>query len=211
VSAALLVHLRARLSAAGETSNVRYWKPVQTGIEQDDDTREVGRLGTCSAGDLVAEGVRLERPLSPHLAARLAGRTISIGDLLPISRASQASDVWVVEGAGGVFVPLNDSEMMLDLMSALDLPVVVAARSGLGTINHALLTVTAIASRGLRVAGVVMVGEPNAENRKAIETYGRVPVLGEMPRFDPLTPEALGGWARSGLDRDGRLEGLVRA
>jgi dethiobiotin synthetase len=77
---------------------------------------------------------------------------------------------------------------------------VVTARSTLGTINHTLLTLEALRSRLLRVAGVVIVGEPNPDNRAAIERFGQVRVLGEMPRFDPLTPECLRQWAASRLE-----------
>jgi dethiobiotin synthetase len=84
---------------------------------------------------------------------------------------------------------------------------VVVARSTLGTINHTLLTLEALTSRGLRVAGVVMVGAPDAENRHAIESYGRTRVLGELPQLSPLTPAALEAWAKTSLDPQGHLMG----
>jgi dethiobiotin synthetase len=104
-----------------------------------------------------------------------------------------------------VLVPINERETMVDLMRALDLPVLIAARSTLGTINHTLMTIEALRRRMLRVAGVVMVGEPNDENRLAIEKYGAAEVIAEMPRFDPLTPDALEGWARTSFDPSGVL------
>jgi dethiobiotin synthase len=189
---------------------VRYWKPVQTGIERGDDTREVRRLGGCSPRELLQEGVRLRRPLSPHLAARLSGVTIDIQTLLDGLAAQPPSSRWIVEGAGGALVPINDSELMTHLMVRLALPVVVVARSRLGTINHTLLTLEALEARSLAVAGVVMVGGRNLENRRAIEAYGRVRVLGELPRLDPLTPRALARWAASELDVAGRLQEWMR-
>lgn len=183
----------------GSLASLCYWKPIQTGIEQDDDTAEVQRLVDCNA----SAGIRLACPVSPHLAARRAGRTIRLQDLrLP---SSEPGTAWIVEGAGGVLVPLNVDELMIDFMRALELPVLVVARSGLGTINHTLLTLEALRRRSLRVAGVLMIGEPNSDNRAAIEHYGRVAVLGEMPRFEPLERGALAEWARSELDRDGCL------
>jgi malonyl-CoA O-methyltransferase len=92
-------------------------------------------------------------------------------------------------------VPVNESQTMIDLMVLLGLPVIVAARTTLGTINHTLLTIEALRARALRVAGVVMIGDGNADNRAAIEHYGNVAVVGEMPRFDPLTRESLRAWA----------------
>jgi len=189
---------------------VRYWKPVQTGIERGDDTREVQRLGGCSPRELLQEGVRLRRPLSPHLAARLSGVTIDIQTLLDGLAAQPPASRWIVEGAGGALVPINDSELMTHLMVRLALPVVVVARSRLGTINHTLLTLEALEARSLAVAGVVMVGGRNLENRRAIEAYGRVRVLGELPRLDPLTPRALARWAASELDVAGRLQEWMR-
>ena len=212
VVCAALMHryrsLRSRPDASRIT--VRYWKPVQTGIERDDDTREVQHLGGCSPRELLRDGVRLRRPLSPHLAARLSGVTIDVQTLLDGLAAQPPSSRWIVEGAGGALVPINESELMTDLMVRLALPLVVVARTRLGTINHTLLTLEALAARSLAVAGVVMVGRQNLENRRAIETYGRVRVIGELPRLDPLTPRALGRWAASQLDPAGRLQKWMR-
>jgi malonyl-CoA O-methyltransferase len=185
-------------------AGVRYWKPIQTGIEQDDDTAEVRRLGACVADEILDKGVRLRKPVSPHLAARLAGVTIDVeelADLLP----EDSGSAWVVEGAGGLLVPVSERETIADCIWMLGLPVLVVARSGLGTINHTTLTLEALRARSLTVAGVLMIGERNAENRAAIEHYGRVKVLGEMPVLDPLNAETLALWSKQELDPDGQL------
>jgi dethiobiotin synthase len=184
VSAALLYRF-ARVGPA------RYWKPIQTGIERDDDTATVVELSGCDRSHALDDGVRLPRPLSPHLAARLSGVTIAIDDLVRTQAARTDRHRWVVEGAGGVLVPINEGELIADLMAALALPVIVVARSALGTINHTLLTLEALRARSLAIAGVVMVGDGNIDNRRAIEHYGRVQVLGELPLLQPLTPSAL--------------------
>jgi dethiobiotin synthetase len=184
---------------------VRYWKPVQTGIEQDDDTAEVVRLAAASEAEILNEGVRLRHPVSPHLAARLADDPINLLHLYRML-PKEAESIWIVEGAGGALVPLNNADSMIDLMIMLELPVLVAARSGLGTINHTRLTVGALRARSLFVAGVVLIGEPNAENAEAIEHYGKVPVLAQMPHFDSLTPQALGEWSKTHLDPAAHLE-----
>jgi dethiobiotin synthase len=195
VAAALMHRLR-------RNGPVRYWKPVQTGIEQDDDTATVRRLGACRDDEALEDGVRLPRPLSPHASARLAGVTISIDEILRRVGGQSSPPSWIVEGAGGVLVPLNDRELMIDLMGRLALPVVVVARSGLGTINHTLLTLEALAARHLVCAGVVMNGPLNASNRAAIETYGHVPVIGELPPLDPLAANTLSACAEAfRLDR----------
>jgi dethiobiotin synthase len=199
VTAAALMH-RYRAAAP-----LRYWKPIQTGIEEDDDTAVVRDLGGCAEQEIFDQGVRLPRPVSPHLAARLHGSAIDVESMIQLVAGEPPQTRWIVEGAGGVLVPLNSKEKMIDLMARLGLPAVVVARSSLGTINHTLLTLEALRSRELVVAGVVMVGEVNPENRAAIEEFGNVPVLAEMPRFGVLTSDALGQWAREHFDRERRL------
>ena len=189
---------------------LRYWKPIQTGIEQDDDTAEVSRLGNCQPAELRTAGIRLRRPLSPHLAARLGGMTIDLAEIEDSLAGESTPTAWIVEGAGGVLVPVNDSEFMTDLMRRLQLPVVVAARSTLGTINHTLLTLEALRRRELQVAGVVMVGDRHADNRDAIERYGSVTVLGEMPCFHPLTSAAVSSWAGAEFDTESKLLDWLR-
>jgi dethiobiotin synthase len=201
---------------------LRYWKPIQTGIRGpgsgirgDDDTSEVARLSRARDAEIVNCGVRLRDAVSPHLAARRAGTRIMVRSVTETLKEidSTGSRIpnpgsrsrWIVEGAGGALVPLNERETMADLMQALDLPVLIAARSTLGTINHTCMTIEVLRRRMLRVAGVVMVGERNDENRLAIERYGAAEVIGQMPRFDPLTPEALEAWAHAEFDRSGVL------
>ena len=170
----------------GREARLRYWKPIQTGIEQDDDTAEVVRLGECRPDAVIEPGVRLQRPLSPHLAARLSGVAIELQPL--VDTAANARRTLIVEGAGGVLVPVNERDFMVDFMSRLGLPVLIVSRSTLGTINHTLLTIEALRRRSLTIAGVVMVGPPDADNREAIEQRGGVHVVGELPIFEPLTP-----------------------
>lgn len=191
VVSAVLVSALRRSRAAG------YWKPVQTGIEEDDDTAEVARLANCAPEEICNEGIRLERPLSPHLSARLAGRRIDLDRLLAVKDRLAPDRFWVIEGAGGLLVPLNDTQWIADLIAAIGLPVVIAARSGLGTINHTLLTVEALRRRNAAIAGVVLVGAPNAENRLAIETYGQVRVRAEIPFLPSVDPAAVEAAAAS--------------
>lgn len=190
VSASLVCALRDKKS-------VCYWKPVQTGIEEDNDTETVGKLANCSPEEIFDKGFRLEKPLSPHLSARLANVEITVEKILDFIEKDEK--FWIVEGAGGVLVPLNENELMIDLIKALKLPVLIAARSTLGTINHTLLTVEALRSRSLEIFGVIMNGEPNDENRKAIEHFGDARVLAEMPKFEKLEFEILNDWTKTNL------------
>jgi dethiobiotin synthetase len=201
-SAALLHRYRA-------LAPLRYWKPIQTGIEEDDDTETVRQLGGCTEQELFTQGIRLPKPVSPHLAARWAGVTIDLRELAALWPQSSAP-AGIVEGAGGLLVPVNPSETMADWIGVLGLAVLVVARSGLGTINHTLLTVEALRARSLRVAGVLMIGTANVENRAAIQHYGRVPVVGDMPLIQPLDRASLGDWSATHLDPAGVLLEFLR-
>lgn len=202
VSAALLHRYR-------KTANLCYWKPIQTGFPEDDDTATVRTLGSCSDQEIFAEGMRLPRPLSPHLSAQYCGTEIDMGSLLRPIKARANSRSWIVEGAGGVLVPLNARRFMIDLIAGLGLPALIVAGSQLGTINHTLLTLTALRSRLIPAAGIVLTGQPNTDNRRSIETYGNVPVLGEIPRLSALTPNTLADWACTHLDPDGLLDTVL--
>jgi dethiobiotin synthase len=208
VAAAALMH-RYRSGPETTRTPIRYWKPIQTGIAQDDDTAQVRWLGACSDEEIFDRGVRLERPLSPHLAARLSGVTIHLSGITELVGAEPTALRWIVEGAGGVLVPINDSQLMVDLIVALGLPALVVSRTALGTINHTLLTLEALRARSVAVAGVLMNGEPNRENRDAIEKYGGAQVVGELPRLEPLTPEAVARVAGCIAPSDDRLSELL--
>jgi len=193
VSAALINGLRGK-------ENICYWKPIQTGIEDDNDTLRVKELANCTDEELHDEGIRLEKPLSPHLSAKLANLEISIKQILSFVSSQSDEKFWIVEGAGGVLVPLNDKEFMIDFIARLGLSVLVVSRSGLGTINHTLLTIEALRKRDLEVLGVVLNGEPNVENKKAVEHCGKIPVLAEMPKFEKLSFEVLNDWSKKNID-----------
>ena len=184
---------------------LRYWKPIQTGIEEDDDTRTVMELADCIEAEVQTAGIRLRRPVAPYLAAELQGTRVTIDDVLQYVNREPEDIRWVAEGAGGALVPLNESESMVDLMVTLQLPVLIAARSTLGTINHTLMTLETLRRRNLDIAGVVLIGNRNPANREAIERFGKVPVVGEMPHFAALTSDCLGQWSTSEFDRSGLL------
>ena len=154
-----------------------YWKPIQTGTIEGSDREAVMKYAGIAEAQTVPEVYRFEPPLSPHLAASMAGVAIELDRIV---RPSAAGPL-VIEGAGGVLVPLNERDLMIDLMRRLDAAVLLAARTSLGTINHTLLSVRALRSAGIGLKGVVMIGEPNEENRRAIERYGEVPVVGCIP------------------------------
>jgi len=167
--------------------NRRYWKPIQTGSCEGTDRETVIKLAGIPADRAYPVSYIFDPPVSPHLAAREKGITI---DLKQVRRPA-SDDPIIMEGAGGVFVPINDDAFMLDLMRHLGANVVLATRTTLGTINHTLLSIFAIRQAKLPLLGVVMIGHENVENRRAIERYGNVPVIGSIPWLESLDRRAL--------------------
>ena len=164
----------------------RYWKPVQAGSDGGTDSARVAALSGGRAR-VVPEAYVLQTPCSPHAAARIAGVAIDTA-----RRALPAGEgPLVVEGAGGVLVPLADDLLSADQFARWGLPVILIARTTLGTISHSLLSLEALRARGLAVHGVAFVGDGNAESEAAIVRLGRTVHLGRLPLLDPLTPDAL--------------------
>ena len=176
VSAWLLAHLDAC-----------YWKPVQAGTEPETDTQTVRRLAELPEDRIVPEAYVLKEPMAPHEAARREGISIDMAKLI----GPQDDRLLIVEGAGGLLVPLNEQDYVIDLIEDLNLPVILVARSTLGTINHTLLSLEALRRRGLVVAGVVINGPESPHNRAAIERYGKTQVIVEIPQLDTVTRSAL--------------------
>ncbi len=164
-----------------------YWKPVQAGNHPETDSAIVRRLSGVAEDRILPEAYLLSEPIAPHEAARRAGIEIEMAKL-----AAPACDrPLVVEGAGGLMVPLTGEAHVIDLAAELHLPIVLVARSTLGTINHTLLSLEAIRRRGLPLAGVVVNGPETPHNRAAIERYGKVEIIAEIPWLDQLTPATL--------------------
>ncbi|MBG6117961.1 MULTISPECIES: dethiobiotin synthase [unclassified Sphingobium] len=164
-----------------------YWKPIQAGVEPDGDKEEVARLSGLPASHILPEAYRLNTPASPHLAARIDGVEISLDRLaLP-----QVDGPLVIEGAGGLLVPVNEQLLMADLFAHWGQPVILCARTALGTINHSLLSIEALRARNVPIAGIAFIGEPHEENERIIPQLANVRSLGRLPLLDPLNPATL--------------------
>ncbi|CAK0753842.1 ATP-dependent dethiobiotin synthetase BioD [uncultured Gammaproteobacteria bacterium] len=181
--------------------NARYWKPIQTGLAEpdNDDSATVARLTELPPERLIPPAYRLAAPLSPHAAAALEGVTITL-DAFPLPAPPVCAPILgrplVIEGAGGVLVPLNDHHLMIDLIERLGLPVVLVARTGLGTINHTLLSLLALRQRRLIIAGVVLSGPANPGNRAAIANFGQIPIVAELPWLERIDAAGVAAIAR---------------
>lgn len=167
--------------------DARYWKPIQSGLSDGDDTSTVARLSGLPPGRLLPEAYRLTSPLSPHRAAEIDGVVIDPERLgLP-----DIEGLLIIEGAGGLMVPLTRDLLQIDLYARWRCPVVLVARTALGTINHTLLSISALRARGIPLLGVAFVGDSNPDTEETIAAMGRVRRLGRLPRLDTLDAASL--------------------
>ncbi|WP_426123837.1 dethiobiotin synthase [Pararhizobium sp. PWRC1-1] len=165
-----------------------YWKPVQSGLDEETDSQVVHRLGRLPPNRIVPEAYRLRTPASPHLAARLDHVEIEPERLMPPVTDAPL----IIEGAGGLLVPITETAVFADVFARWQIPVILCARTGLGTINHTLLSLEALRHRSIPVFGVVFIGDEQTETQRIIAAMGQVRILGRLPQIDPLTPESLG-------------------
>jgi dethiobiotin synthetase len=165
-----------------------YWKPIQAGLEGETDSQLVARLGGLSADRIMPERYSLKTPASPHQAAAIDGVRIAMDSL---DVPDTGGRPLVIEGSGGLLVPLDDTTLYIDVFARWRLPVVLCARTALGTINHSLLSIEALRHRHLDIAGVAFIGDGNAESERIICEIGRVRRLGRLPRLSPLTANTL--------------------
>lgn len=173
-------------AALAAATGACYWKPVQSGLDDGSDAETVEGLGVPRAR-ILAEAYRLQAPLSPHRAAELDGVTIDPARLaLP-----ETPRPLVVEGAGGALVPVTRSWLYADQFAVWQKPVVIVARTALGTINHSLMTIEALRARQVPIHGVAFVGDPVEDSEATIAAIGGVRRLGRLPRLEPLTAAAL--------------------
>ncbi|WP_116106776.1 dethiobiotin synthase [Lewinella sp. IMCC34191] len=164
-----------------------YWKPVQAGDLDFGDRDRVQSWTGLPAERYHPERYRLNTPASPHYAARVDGLDISLADftLPPTERTL------LVEGAGGLLVPLNENDCMIDLAARLGMPVILVVRHYLGSINHTLLSLEALRSRGLTCAGMVLSGQPNEESTRIIQSLTGVRILARLPELPAVHLEAI--------------------
>ena len=169
--------------AIAQATGAAYWKPIQAGLDEETDSERVAALGLR----ILPEGYRLRTPCSPHWAAEIDRVTLEDAALeLP-----KGEPDLVVEGAGGVLVPIREDLLFADLFARWGLPVVLAARTALGTINHTVLSIEALRVRGVPILGVAFVGEAIENTEATIARIGQVKRLGRLPMLPEVTPEAL--------------------
>lgn len=175
-----------------------YWKPVQAGLDDGSDRDRVARLSGLAPDKLLSEAYRLTTPCSPHLSAEIDGVIID-----PVTLALPALDgPLVVEGAGGALVPVTRDLLYADLFARWGQPVVIVARTALGTINHSLLTIEALRARGVPMRGVAFVGDAVEDSEATIAAIGGVKRLGRLPILPVLDREHLAAAFAASFDLD---------
>ena len=164
-----------------------YWKPIQSGTEEGTDRQRVQALTQLPDDRLLPERYVLSQPLSPHRAAELDGIEIKAEAL-----ALPAFDrTLVIEGAGGLMVPVTRNKLQIDVFADWSLPIILCARTALGTINHTLLSIEALRSRHMRLHGLIFVGDDNPDNMRTIADFSGARILGHVPRLDRIGRAAL--------------------
>lgn len=168
-----------------------YWKPIESGLSEESPSLEqVKNLTSLSDDHFHPSSYLFQAPLAPVEAAELEGVSIDLSQC----HEPRTDKPLIVEGAGGIYVPLNENESMLDLMKKLALPVIIVARGTLGTINHTLLTIEGLRQNNINIHGIVFSGHLNLANQKAIENWGQVKTLFHIPFFDKIDAPTLQRW-----------------
>lgn len=179
-------------AALAHSLGVPYWKPIQAGLDAETDSAAVARLAGV---EIIPETYRLVTPASPHLAAEIDGITIDPASLEPPLEAS------IIEGAGGALVPVTRGMLYADLFARWQIPVIICARTSLGTINHSLMTVEAMRSRGVPIHGIAFIGDAVPDSEGIISAVSGCKRLGRLPRLDPLDSETLSAAFAANFDR----------
>lgn len=163
-----------------------YWKPIQSGELDNSDSHKINRL-TNDLVQVLPERYRLNEPLSPHASAAIDGVHLQLSELtLPETNRNL-----LVEGAGGLMVPINDTDLLIDAFKHWDLPVIIVSRHYVGSINHTLLTIEALQNRGIVIKGLVFVGDENKATESFILNHTKVPFLMRIPIVDEVTTDFL--------------------
>ena len=163
-----------------------YWKPIQSGMDSPD-IKTIQRITGLDSSFFFSSAYELQQPLSPHESAKRDGIKIELANFLLPRQETKV----IIEGAGGILVPINEKHFIVDIIKKLKLPILLVARSGLGTINHTLLTVSELKKRNLPLLGIILNGKRNQSNKEAIEKYSGVSVVSELEPLETLDRKTL--------------------
>jgi len=162
-----------------------YWKPIQSGDLDTSDSITLGSLISNTQTVIHPESYRLTQPLSPHLSARLDGIDIDLNKInMPLTENNL-----IIEGAGGLMVPLNEKELIIDLIKKLNVEVILVSQNYLGSINHTLLSVNLLKQYEIPIKGIIFNGDENVETERYIQQYAQIKKLGNVPSLKNIDKE----------------------
>jgi len=165
-----------------------YWKPIQSGLDEETDTEFVKRVTKLPDNHFIPERFRLKKPRSPHESAEAEGLEIQSNDFkLPKIEPNKL----LIEGAGGLFVPINNEFYMIDLIKQFKSSVILVCRTQLGTLNHTLLSLEALKNRNIPVLGLILNGPKDIENEKSLEKLSYAPILGHLDKLNEIDEVSL--------------------
>jgi dethiobiotin synthetase len=168
-----------------EKLNADYWKPIQSGDLDQSDSITVKSLISNDKTIIHPESYQLNHPLSPHLSAKLDQIEIKLDHIV----VPQTNNHLIIEGAGGLMFPLNEKELLIDLIKKLDVEVILISQNYLGIINHTLMSANVLNQYKIKVAGIIFNGVENQESQRYILQYTKLKNLGYIPNFDRVNPE----------------------
>ena len=175
-----------------------YWKPIQSGTEEGTDTKTVCNLLNLEPNRSLSERYKFKAPVSPHWAAEQESGFIEPSNL----KLPDLDELIIIETAGGLMVPLNRDWLQIDQLKVWGAPIILVARTGLGTLNHTLLSLEALKHRNLDVLGIVLNGLPHKDNPKTLEQFGNTKILASLPIFDEVNAKVLSQeWHKQQLDQ----------
>ena len=182
-----------------------YWKPIQSGTEEGTDTKTVCNLLNLEPNRYLSERYKFKAPVSPHWAAEQESGFIEPSNL----KLPDLDELIIIETAGGLMVPLNRDWLQIDQLKVWGAPIILVARTGLGTLNHTLLSLEALKNRNLDVLGIVLNGPPHKDNPKTLEQFGDTKILASLPIFDEVNAKVLSQeWNKQQLDQ--KLKKYIR-
>ena len=179
-----------------------YWKPIQSGTEEGTDTKTVCKLLNLEPNRHLSERYKFKAPVSPHWAAEKESRHIEASNL----NIPSLDKLIIIETAGGLMVPLNRNWLQIDQIKAWGGAIILVARTGLGTLNHTLLSLEALKNRNINVLGIVLNGPPHSDNPKTLEQFGDTKILARLPIFEEVNAKSLSQeWNKQQLDQKLKL------
>ncbi len=184
--------------------NAIYWKPIQSGIIDGTDTERVCEILDLSQERTLKEAYKFRAPVSPHWAAEQEETTINPNHL----KIPNVNRTLIIETAGGLMVPINRNLLQIDLLKEWNIPVILVAKTGLGTLNHTLLSLEALQTRGIPILGIFLNGPKHADNPRTLKEFGLVPLIGSLPQLDEISERTLKKeWEEQQIENN--IQGLI--